>query len=208
MDAAVSAPKECRCKQARHKHGTLGAYQIDGCRCFPCRLNRAKAHEVYRQGGQCLEHEWADAAGATRRLQALSAIGWTDAQVAAACPVTIGHLNRIRRGEVARLMQATDRHIRDVFTLLWDKPQTGGYADRARRAAARKGWVSPLAWDDIDDPDEEPKLSAPRGAREIAECGTPAAVRRHYRNHEPLDQACAAAQRLHAAERKAKRRAA
>ncbi len=39
-------------------------------------------------------------------------------------------------------------------------------------------------------------------ARELAPCGTPAAARRHWRNGEPLDDACLQASRREKADRK------
>jgi hypothetical protein len=55
---------------------------------------------------------------------------------------------------------ATARAVKALYDELWNKPQAGAdhrtriSANRARRSAAQKGWVPPLAWDDstIDDP--------------------------------------------------------
>lgn len=99
-----------------------------------------------------------DATGTVRRLQALVAIGWSQA--------SLGKQLFVEKGNMAVLMGATHvtvrraKQVKDLYDRLWDKPQTGtdwhsrSAASRARNLAASRGWVSPLAWDDdtIDDP--------------------------------------------------------
>lgn len=93
--------------------------------------------------------------GAHRRLQALAALGWSSAQIAAAA----GMHQRVV------LKYTTDgEHIRTparrlivaVHSKLWNQqPPTATAGQRAavtyqRNKAARLGWVVTAAWDDID----------------------------------------------------------
>lgn len=100
--------------------------------------------------------------GARRRLEALQTQGWSLRQIAD----TFG----LQRNTVQRVMRvrsvvetSTVEQIKQVYDLIWDKqPPYGnsverGWRDRTKREAAAKGWAPPLAWDDIDDPDEQPK---------------------------------------------------
>lgn len=92
--------------------------------------------------------------GTRRRVQALAAIGW---------PLTVQ----------ARRMGATTQQVwefahvdrpvsavnhRRAEALFESLSATPGPSSRVRRMAAERGWVPPLAWDDIDDPDGLPDL--------------------------------------------------
>jgi hypothetical protein len=94
--------------------------------------------------------------GATRRLQALTAIGWTGDHITnrlggAASRMTISGITRGGRGGIRPDIATA---IDDVYRALHLTP---GPSDFARRRAARHGWAAPAAWDDIDDPHEQPK---------------------------------------------------
>lgn len=96
--------------------------------------------------------------GTARRLQALQAIGYTNAQLAAEIGYFAEHLTPLMRGD--RLVSVkTARRVVDIFNRLQlvPPPDTIG-AKRARLRAARRGWVPPFAWDEdaIDDPTAAP----------------------------------------------------
>lgn len=94
-----------------------------------------------------------DSAGTVRRVQALVAIGWTLTEIAAEAGWTVGNLSGlVSAGE--RVTAGTARAFAAVYDRWSMTPRTGASADRARRFAARRGWLPPLAWDDdrIDDP--------------------------------------------------------
>jgi hypothetical protein len=102
--------------------------------------------------------------GTMRRIRALTAIGWTYAQQAARCGTNPRTFMFIAAGRVATVERSTEERVRAMYDELWDKPadpedqylKSGSV--RALKAAERKGWPPPLAWDDdtIDDPDTEP----------------------------------------------------
>lgn len=107
------------------------------------------------------------AIGTTRRLQALFALGWTSTDLAARLGVgnaRIGHL--ATDGRQQRVLRTTAAQVAALYdelcmTIPQDpdilpSPRHCRVHDRQRRIAVRNGWVPPLAWDDIDDPDEQP----------------------------------------------------
>jgi hypothetical protein len=96
-----------------------------------------------------------DATGTRRRVQALAAIGYTFGQMGE-------HMGRCH--DVAQRLAhnhgvvraTTAEEVAAMFRQLAMVPLVGWKADQTRRAAVRRGWVSLLAWDDIDDPSEQP----------------------------------------------------
>lgn len=100
-----------------------------------------------------------DALGARRRLQALVALGWTQTEIATRIGWTTANLNRITLGHVAQVTRATHTLIDELYEQLSMRP---GPSTRAQGVARRRGWVPPLAWDDIDDPLEQPAVDLVR----------------------------------------------
>ncbi len=99
-------------------------------------------------------HRHVDATGARRRLQALTAIGWTQHRLGEVLGIPAHRVCGLLRAE--RIQADTYRAIARVYELYWDVPAPAVTAhqrvaaDAARRLAERNGWVPPLAWDDID----------------------------------------------------------
>lgn len=105
------------------------------------------------------------ALGTTRRMQALAALGWTTTDMAPRLgvgTVRAGHLlsgvyDRVHRDTAARVAKLYDELSMTVPRDGSKAPRAGRVHERQRRDSAKKGWAPPLAWDDIDDPDEEPQ---------------------------------------------------
>ena len=108
-----------------------------------------------------------DGTGAARRLQALVAIGWTQTEIAARLGIHPGNLTPIIHGR-SRIRVGTAAKVAALYDQLWDQPQDD---TRARKYAARLGWVPPLAWDDdtIDDPAVTPDLGTRAGRSTLLE---------------------------------------
>lgn len=106
-----------------------------------------------------------DATGTQRRLKALMALGWTQSDIAAELGITASRVGFITN-KYPRVYRQTAQAVSELYDR-WSMivpadtgPRRRGHNMRheiARRMAARKGWLPPLAWDDIDDPDEDPK---------------------------------------------------
>ncbi|ORA25201.1 hypothetical protein [Mycobacterium aquaticum] len=95
------------------------------------------------------------AIGTRRRLQALGAIGWPQRVIARELGVVQSRMKALGQQDfvTARVALA----VMEVFDRLAMKP---GPSEQSRRRAAASGWVPPLAWEDIDDPDEVPDIGA------------------------------------------------
>lgn len=115
-----------------------------------------------------------------RRLQALVALGYPKAQLAARLGMLPSNFGDVmERGQVTA---ATERAVAALYDELWDQipPETTHReklsASRARNYAAARGWALPQQWDDdtIGDPEAVPaerrqRTGPPRGADLIAE---------------------------------------
>ncbi|MCH8613436.1 helix-turn-helix domain-containing protein [Arsenicicoccus dermatophilus] len=98
--------------------------------------------------------------GTRRRLQALVAVGWSQAKLAERLGVTRSAINHIVAGASGHVTNATAQAVICLYDELWDQaPPQGNHRDRiaasrTRSYAKARGWAPPLAWDDdaIDDP--------------------------------------------------------
>lgn len=100
-----------------------------------------------------------DGTGTARRLQALVAIGYTQAALAELIGFTPANSTELFRGHPVRATTA-----RKVAALYDQLSMTPGSSQRARTRADKLGWVPPLAWDDdtIDDPAAQPDTGLQR----------------------------------------------
>lgn len=125
---------------------------------------------------------WINAIGATRRLQALHALGWSMPRIAEVMDCYgKQNLRLLIFGIRTAITPDIDLRVRAAYDDLWDKrPPAHTHYERAGitkalKRAALLGWAPPLAWDDdtIDDPDAQPNMGEvairPGGGRPIAE---------------------------------------
>lgn len=118
------------------------------------------------------------ALGTQRRIQALMAIGWSAEEQAKA--LGWNHKRAVHRLRfVTYVYRSTHEQVAEMYERLSGKPgPSAGTRGRARSA----GYAPPLAWDDIDNPDETPVghrvCSRPECADEIEYRDL---CRRHYR---------------------------
>jgi hypothetical protein len=147
------------------RHGTVNAYQQHRCRCAPCQLAKRR----YEKRRTWLAHQGLNltvpAVGFQRRVHALMAIGWTQRSIAEALGIAHGNLSLKMRANTY-VYRATHVAMCEVYEARCMTPQRGVVNDRTARIAAKAGHAPPLAWDDIDDPNEEPHgTENPRHAR-------------------------------------------
>lgn len=95
------------------------------------------------------------ATGTMRRLQALSALGFTFDDIGTRVGIAAGTVGQIARGMRVIVTHTTADSVAKVYAEL---SMSVGPSDRARNRAVSKGWAPPLAWDEdtIDDPGAEP----------------------------------------------------
>ncbi len=96
------------------------------------------------------------AAGACRRVRALLALGWPLTEQGRRIGMFVQQLSQIANGKVATVSVGTYEAVAGLFEQLSSVP---GPSVRAKNQASRVGWLPPLAWDDIDNPDEEPAVA-------------------------------------------------
>jgi AraC-like DNA-binding protein len=96
-----------------------------------------------------------DGAGTRRRIQALMTLGWTSQDLADRIGYTRTYVTALTGRE--RATAAAAQRVRRAYGELSMRiPPDTALARRTRSFAARKGWLPPLAWDDlIDIPDAE-----------------------------------------------------
>lgn len=102
--------------------------------------------------------------GTVRRLRALVAAGWYQAELARRLGKQKENLKQIiDRGETGQVAQYVADEVRALYTeLSAQKPEAHGvariYAERARKMAVTRGWAPPEYWDDddLDNPDFVP----------------------------------------------------
>jgi DNA-binding NarL/FixJ family response regulator len=92
--------------------------------------------------------------GTVRRLRALTVMGWSMSAIAERTGIKESTLHALRdpAHRFTRPMYA--KAVADAYEAL---SMTHGGCRYAATRAVRKGWLPPLAWDDIDDPGENPQ---------------------------------------------------
>ena len=107
--------------------------------------------------------------GIQRRLQALSRIGWSMRAAAPVIGVRVDSLKAIRKAEHRDFIRRdVAEKVAAAYETMSMQVQGGRGATRARNDAMRNGWLPPLAWDDIDDPDERPTAVTELHPRSLA----------------------------------------
>lgn len=98
--------------------------------------------------------------GLARRLQAITAMGWSMKVIADETPFTVDAFKRVRRGVSRQFVQ---HELGECIIAAFEKygmtPAPGSRSSaRTRKWANTKGWLTALVWDDetIDDPDARP----------------------------------------------------
>ncbi len=147
--------------QAQQHGGDYKAYARWGCRCPAARRAR-KIYQAQADNGT-FQREYVDATGTRRRIHALAAIGYGQSQ--------ISERTGFRRVQLAHFTRWPKVHrdvakvIAELYEELSHLPAPDSPAARQIRGQARlRGWASPLAWDDIDDPNAMPQLPEDTGA--------------------------------------------
>lgn len=94
--------------------------------------------------------------GVQRRLQALAAVGYSTTMIAEAVGAWPSTIARMQRHAEFVCIDMAERVV-DAYERLDHTQQSRPCAsERARTRAAANDWPAPLAWDDIDNPDETP----------------------------------------------------
>lgn len=146
--------------------------------CQPCRTARARAMRLYRKRRKLLggQHLMTDATGTKRRIQALSALGWSTVvlgQRLGKLEVNIRELTN----RTSKVRLRTAREISELYDeLSMTRPPLTHGVKIVLAHARKNNYAPPLAWDDdmIDDPDAWPTgLNLGKTRAWIKQHGTP-----------------------------------
>lgn len=119
-----------------------------------------------------------DATGTRRRLQALTTLGWSAAQLAHQAGLDRQVIDGAITSTRQQITQANADTIARLYDRLWNRPAAPSIgASRAIARAAKAGWLPPLAWDEdqIDDPTYQP-ARAGAGDLEVDEVAVQRAI--------------------------------
>ncbi len=95
------------------------------------------------------------AVGTLRRLKALAAIGWSLRDQGIMLGHTRSYVLQLVSRPPVEVLSSTAVKVDDLYRKL---SMTTGPSSSARSRAQSKGWPPPLAWDNIDDPNETPDM--------------------------------------------------
>lgn len=104
--------------------------------------------------------------GVSRRLQALVAVGYSGPYLAGRLGFSQARVEQFLKGRCIseNVMAEMHHRVDDLYRELHMRPRVGTTArekqsvSRAKHTAAVNGWVSGMAWDDIDNPDATPNV--------------------------------------------------
>lgn len=137
-------------------HRRAGQKPCSGCREARLRYEKRRRYEFDTGRPRLI-----DATGSKRRIQALVALGWTYPAIAeemgTSADLVHKLLNRyeVIRRDIAEKIAETYEQMSMTLPPRETRQQKRD-ASYALTVARKRGWVPPLAWDDIDDPDERP----------------------------------------------------
>jgi hypothetical protein len=132
------------------------------------RTRRDVAERILALEPSIADGRYVSVLGASRRLQSLVALGWSQSQIAQRLGMLPGNITALvhGRGKVTYRRHRAVVELYDELSMVLP-PQNDKWervaASRARRYAKANGWLPPLAWDDdrLDDPTYRP-VSRPK----------------------------------------------
>lgn len=126
--------------------------------CDACKLHRRRYEKRRRIDAERHNLRLVSSIGVRRRCQALQRLGWSLSQIAERAgwdsPQALQYAKRNQS-----IIKRTHERVAAVYEeLSMTIPPFSSGSVRARNRAIRLGYAPPLAWDDIDDPNEHPNL--------------------------------------------------
>lgn len=100
--------------------------------------------------------------GTARRLQALTAMGYTSAELCRVSGYKRRQLSQVIHGHSVCVLASSARRVDEAFrTMQLVPPLPSERSRRAQNRAQKYGWVVPMAWDeeDIDNPFATPRVA-------------------------------------------------
>jgi hypothetical protein len=143
------------------RHGTNAGYIAhalgDKNYCQPCRDAHVRKRKETRLRNLRGQYAKVDATGTVRRVQALLALGHTHPEIAAAAGGPKNISKNVILNRYDNLHADVAAAISRAYEALSMTVPTHWRARECARRAKALGYLPPLAWDDIDDPNERPR---------------------------------------------------
>ena len=120
-------------------------------------------HRAYQRARRYYDYRsMVDATVTVRMIRALRRIGYTNVLIAEGCglshPNIIGNLaNDTNTGPRERVFRDTADAVADFYWRHHNKPRLDFHGRRTATFAAKRGWASSWAYEDITDLSEQPK---------------------------------------------------
>lgn len=134
------------------RHGTYGATRA-GCICPAARRAAYTYRKLYSIDAGHGHVRKVPILGTRRRVQALMRIGWPREEIS----YRLGYAQRTTVLKLINQDRCRATTAARVTALYRQLECTPGPSRRTAGRAALLGYPPPIAWDDIDDPDEQPK---------------------------------------------------
>lgn len=122
--------------------------------CDACRKASSRDHNVRMLLTMQGTPPTVPALGTQRRIRALMRLGWTSADIAPRMGSSPEYVQYLARDGRSRVWRKTAEQVDAAFRSMCMTP---GPSTITTKRAEKKGWAPPLAWDDIDDPNETPQ---------------------------------------------------
>ncbi len=144
------------------RHGTNAGYvahrRANENACEPCRAAHSRVTLQWRYDEYLNRPRLVASIGTRRRVQALQCLGWSQRMIAAEVGISSQQALRVLL-ESDRVRVVTHERISAAYErLCMTRPEPSSASTRARLSAQSRGYAPPLAWDDIDNPDETPNF--------------------------------------------------
>lgn len=126
--------------------------------CQPCLDAHATYHRKLRAKHYLKRSDslYVDSLGTQRRLMALARMGWSFAEIGRVIDAGWTCPSRQLYNLLAQKRVHIDTRER-IYAVYEQLSHLPGPSRTAATRARKKGWAPPMAWDDIDDPNDYPK---------------------------------------------------
>lgn len=133
----------------------MPAYTHYGCRCPDAR----EITRLYRKRGRERRRSprLLPAIGTSRRIKAMCVMGYSLQWQAEQLGKTKSNIAKIMRLTYPTVQAGTAHEVDELYRRTFGKP---GPSKKATTWARKRGYQGPFAWDDIDDPNETPAVTA------------------------------------------------
>jgi len=138
------------------RHGTTAGHLAHRHAGEPACAACVAAKTRYEKARNLYGPRMVPAVGTRRRIQALKAMGHSGADIAARLGVSYQAVHKLEHGTAAKVFAATADRVAATYEQMSMTLPTGYHRTRIRNKSTARGYVPPLTWDDIDDPDEQP----------------------------------------------------